>query len=66
MIKIITLKKYEYDNMIMVMLHVRGHGNLTLVEISFDGVRNLCGNIYDPEVDLDDDSRLKIIGVDTI
>lgn len=66
MTKTITLKKYDYDSMIMVRLYVKGHGNLTLAEISFDGMRNLCGNIYDPEVDLDDDSRLKIIGVDTI
>ena len=62
----IKLKKYEYDNMIMVQLYVKGHGDLTLFEISLDGMRNLSGFIYDPKVELDNDNRLKIVGVDTL
>jgi len=63
---IITLKKYDYDNMIMAQLYVKGHGNLTLFEVSEDGMRNVSGFIYDSSVELDNDNRLKIVGVDIL
>jgi|WetSurMetagenome_2_1015567.scaffolds.fasta_scaffold137872_2 hypothetical protein len=63
--KKISIKGFDYDS-VQFRLHVNGHGNLTLFEISKDGVHNLSGRIYDPEVELDSDNRLYIVGVDEV
>jgi|GEM_PF-4716465 hypothetical protein len=63
--KKITLKGFDYDS-VQCRLNVKGHGNLTLFDVSKDGLHNLSGKIYDLDVELNEDKRLLIIGVDEV
>ena len=59
------MTKYDYD-LVQFRLHVDGHGNLTLFEISIAGLYNLSGYICDPDVELNENNQLLIIGFDMI
>jgi hypothetical protein len=62
----ISLSRYVNDDVVLLRTSVKGHGQLTLIEISNDGLSNLSGELYDPKFELDGNKRLIIKGVDEI